>query len=238
MRYFILLLVIAGLGVGWLHISHRSDVTRVFEQSGGDMKKAAALILAASDYRDRPACPAIPVAAEDRLVAQALVAVERFATSSLERTVEEGVARALLALKLPVPDLSLGDGQIKLSTVQSLKVGEGSRARPLYEQAGDARIVEDLLDPCRNQMVSALLVESYRNGQALSPTGYGRADLLKVAALYNGQKDNSALKARLSNTVYNELVYELYLLYRFEALATGGAGLEAGPDGSTFRGGL
>lgn len=210
MRYFLSLITVALVCLGIIHLNEKAAISGVFSTSHGDMKKAAMLIHKSWEEQQQD-CPFKNPQSKFSHLTSALLALEHFATSKLERTTESLLIKTLLFMGLPLPDLSLGDGQIKATSVRKVLSSQGTI------KDRDA-IAKALLQPCKNRHMAELIMRHSVGPRESEKKTFDRKAILKVAAHYNGQNPKSAAMARLSHAVYNELVYHLYHIFRFDSL--------------------
>lgn len=216
-RDIVAFLVLLGAGLlisGGLQVLDKQRITDVFGRASGDLKTAAQLIHNENGFKRD--CSVDWAEPEDVRLARAFVTLESFATTDLERIVERLVVRFLYSLGLPVPDMSLGEGQVKVSTVISETLDQFGDLNPPPSGA----IAMRLLEPCPNFEAAVSLVRALsRDAGASKGEAFSRAEVYEIAAGYNGQGKGAGLFGALSHTAYNELVFELYQIYRFEGLA-------------------
>lgn len=206
-----------------MEIQHKADVRSVFVKAKRNFKIAALLVR----EREEPhiGCATGHGATKSgpsdlALLARALIVVERFATSDLERLGERYAVFGLTSVGLSAPDFSLGVGQIKVSSLkEALNSGyviDIGRAEDLSDNSNE--LARQLFDPCIAHMAAELLVAKFVQLQRRGSKNFVRDDIVSIAAAYNGQSRESSLEGALSGAIYNELVYQIFLMYKFESL--------------------
>ncbi len=202
------MLVAAGVWQALEHDRRRADILVAAAQSPA---AAAGAILRRFGGRKAVCHPAGHRDDADNLIS-ALFALERFAVSPFEATVEALAVRAA-RLGLTPPDWSYGPGQIRLSRALSLSAGaNGTPARP-------AEVASALLEPCSARLVARRLIATAPGGSvAKADEGVlGRADIVRLAGAYNGQAAPADADAMLAHSLFNRIVYHLTLHYRHES---------------------
>lgn len=223
MHMIAILMILLAFVLGGFHVVDLYDRERLLTRHFGDLRKAAQLInesygpdIASCSYIEEPDDL-------DRLV-HALVTVESFATTKLERFVENALVRTALALSVAVPDFSLGMGQIRPSTVEKALANSGRGS--LLEPSHSLQMRYSLLEVCGNLRLARLVVVDIMEEQRLSSTRFDRQTVTNVAKKYNGHVEASSLASGFSHAVYNEVVFNLFQLYRFQSLASTRIGID------------
>ena len=196
-----------------------SEQDRVLNLSKGDPAVLAEMLLSRAEL-ERHACGAEATANEtdsDRL-ATAITVVESFATTRFHRTAESLVIHTAVWLGIAVPDLSIGEGQIRVSTAE--------RALQTY----DARVPSDigerrkialrLLDPCGGHRLGVLVLKLLATERGVATTALDHKKIVMLAAAYNGQSPARSPYDMVPNQTYNEVVYNLFLALCFQAIRT------------------
>ena len=143
----------------------------------------------------------------------AILAAEKYNRSALQRTLEDGLARASLRLRDRLPDFSYGLGQIRPETARRLLKAElGDFQLP------DRDLREILVDPCYNVRLTAQYVDSLVRRFAAAPT----IDeiLSKVALEYSGSVTPTINGLRYVDAVsgaYHLLTWKTRMMEEMEA---------------------
>jgi len=142
-----LIALLVAVAVVAAHIAETLSTERLFTRSDGDMRSYARLLQQDGDQR-QPACLTSSGAEEPSLAVlmRAIMTVGTHASSGLERLVEATAIRGAVLLGMPVPDFSLGLGQIRPSTaIKALRSvgppGTGTAPPP-------PQVALRLLQPC------------------------------------------------------------------------------------------
>ena len=211
-----ILMSVFALLLGGFHVVDLQDRQRLLTRHSGDLRKAAQLINE-SYGPDIASCSHTREPDDlDRLV-RALATVESFAAPKLERFVENALVMTALALGVVGPDFSLGVGQIRPSTVEKALANSGRDA--LLEPSHSRQIAYSLLEVCGNLRLARLVVTNIMIEARLSSTRFDRQTVTNVAQKYNGQAESSSPASGFPHTVYNEMVFNLFQLYRFQSLS-------------------
>lgn len=169
----------------------------IFEARGGGRRQCAAQAFKPEGDLER--------------LASAIEVAEGFFKTRSERLVEDVLVRATVALGLPIPDLSIGEGQIRISTAQraalALTPADSLDSRP--------QIALKLLDQCQNHAYAMLVLRWLADKRDMNLAALRRSDVVTLAADYNGQRvrvpEAAAPSAQtLSAATYNLLVYHLF----------------------------
>ncbi|MGF1619007.1 MAG: hypothetical protein ACFCUR_00155 [Rhodomicrobiaceae bacterium] len=173
---------------------------------------AAAGQLAASADRD---CRRGTADAEIFSLARALFAVETLARSRSEAIAERAITRTFLAFGGTGPDLSVGEGQVRISTLRKALAAIPASERPAGGDFHDA--VRALFERCRALDLAVLIIRHHVNvrpaGDALLPRG----EILRVARFWNGQTQPQSREAFIAARRYQELVYHTFMALRFRS---------------------
>jgi hypothetical protein len=195
---------------------------RALAASGGEPRVLAGILM--HDHRlAGPGCAEAAVGADQELalLMLAISTVERHARGAAARTLEELIVRAAAQLGLEPPDLSIGDGQIRASTVvRSLeRHGELQGGGRSASRADRSRIAVRLLDPCDNHLLGVEILRWLASRQGIGVVApLPRDAVLALAASYNGQGPARDPADLLSKAMYRETVFHLYHELRFERL--------------------
>jgi hypothetical protein len=173
---------------------------------------AAAGQIAASADRD---CQRGKADAEYFHLARALFAVETLARSRSEAIAERAITGTFLAFGGTGPDLSVGEGQIRISMLRKALVAIPASERPRGEHFHDA--VRTLFERCRALDLAVLILRHHVNvrpaGDALLPRG----EILRVARFWNGQTQPQSREAFIAGQRYQDLVYRTVMALRFRS---------------------
>jgi hypothetical protein len=202
------ILVAAGVWQALEHDRRRADIAATAAQSPAAAAGAIARRFGAPEAVCHPAEPRDDI---DNLIS-ALFALERFAVSPFEATVE-GLAVRATRLGLTPPDWSYGPGQIRLSRALSLSAGaDGTRPRP-------EAVAAALLEPCAARRVARRLIATARGGAVTEADEgvLGRTEIIRLAAAYNAQAAPADATAALAHSLFNQIAYHLTLHYRYES---------------------
>jgi hypothetical protein len=160
-------------------------------------------------------CPQIRAGDVYRL-ALAFVTVESFATPYVESRTRGLVVEGANLVGVPIPDISIGPGRIRLDTARAALMRSVSLDLRPYKNLNDAELAEKLLERCYAAKVAALILEDVirdtgRTSDALD------LRLIRIAAKrYNGQSDRPrSLDGAISAAIYFDLIYEIFQHYRF-----------------------
>ena len=199
------------LGIGCLAGAAAVDVVaeaawrqQVIAASHGDPQVLARRLLAGA--KPAPHCGADHATDLDRLMS-AIVIVEDFAHSRAWKLAEATLVGALSLAGAPIPDLTLGDGEIRPSTARRAGAGEGP-ALPLR-----------LLDPCANRQIGVAVLAWIAREHGLADRPLDHAAIVAIAAAYNGQGAPHEPAQLIANATYDEVVYDLYYGLAFRDLA-------------------
>ena len=181
----------------------------------GDLRKAAQLIY--QNYApDQSNCRAVDDNDDPYRLVLALATVESFSTTRLEHIIENSLTRSALALGRDGFDFSIGLGQIRRSTIEKILAKRDHRSIPVEFQP--RQLTASILTPCWNLELVRLVVTDIMSKQQLPSTGLDRETVTYIAREYNGQTHSSPLSRAVSHAVYNEIVFNLFQLYRFKSL--------------------
>lgn len=150
------------------------------------------------------------------LLAGALAAVESLNTGFLERNIEEVLVRLAVFARLPVPDFSIGPGQIRPSTAKAaIRDGKAGGLSPGDLGSAQQAIALQLLDPCSALDWAARILKGYEPAPA-APTGrLNREAVMDLAGKYNSQMMAATNEAVVANYLYRELIYQVFQEYKF-----------------------
>ena len=202
------ILVAAGVWQALEHDRRRADIFASAAQSPAAAAEAIARRFGAHAAVCHPAEPRDDI---DNLIS-ALFALERFAVSPFEATVEALAVRAA-QLGLTPPDWSYGPGQIRLSRALSLSASaDGTRPQP-------EEVAAALLEPCAARHVARRLIAAARGGAATADDEgvLARTEIIRLAAAYNAQAAPADANAALAHGLFNQIAYHLTLHYRYES---------------------
>jgi hypothetical protein len=204
MRTLFLLLALPSVlaGVHVADVSARARALRAFIwSSDADVRPVDAYAPS-----ETGACPR-RAAGDVEALARALITVESFATPSVQAWAKGATVRLASALGLRVPDLTYGQGRVRLSTAR----------RVMGAEAADSGLALRLLDPCETKAIVASMVAELLS-ERLSGDRLDLATVRQVARAYNGQGEAHTPEAAIAHETYNRLVYALFQHYRFEGL--------------------
>jgi hypothetical protein len=150
-------------------------------------------------------------------LAKALIAVEKVATSRLERWLEEVVVRSAVAVHVAPPDWSIGPAQIRISTALAA-ARETDAPATSFATVITHKVpfsVTDLLSACGAQRhaISVIRWIAARNNVGLLQLG--RASIIEIASRFNGQVTVPTDEAAIANHIYREFVYQVFQELRF-----------------------
>jgi hypothetical protein len=150
-------------------------------------------------------------------LAAAFIAVESFATPTLDAWARNRLTAAAVALNITVPDITIGPGRIRPRTArQALQADENQDS----EHIADKTLVAEILSPCGSMRVAKSILREIMQQDRLSN---GKIDYRFVqlsARIYNGEALKApSIEARISASVYFNLVYHTFQYYRFIALS-------------------
>ena len=184
----------------------------MMDRSRGDPRIAAESLLAISGSARSACFGSSPASDIPRLMA-AIQLVERQSRTAGRRLAEDTIVRGALALGLPVPDFSLGDGQVRVSTaLEAAKV-----IAPDLAAGGASGIAARLLEPCANRDIGVVVLKWLDSeGGPHSAQYMAHDDIVRLAKAYNGQSPSGRPDAALANAFYAEVVYQLYMSLAFE----------------------
>jgi hypothetical protein len=154
------------------------------------------------------------------ILARAIVAVEELARTRLEQVLEAGAVKLFFAFGARAPDLSIGPGQIRVSTMKralrSISIsGEG--------MPPEQEIANGLFDQCGALSAAKFIIEKDIGAHLENDGLLSRAEVLRIAKLWNGQSNRSAGEAAIANLRYRELVYQTFLAMRSKTMLTHGS---------------
>ena len=150
------------------------------------------------------------------LLAKSLRLVEKFAVPKYRIWIENSLVNLALMLGLPIPDFSIGEGQVRISSV--IKTLENPE---VYSQKSNLlrnHIASSLLNRCSNFRYSLDIISDFLEKNGIDGQRLSRSIILRVARNYNGQQNVKDAEAEVSNLVYRELVYNVYHYLRFNNL--------------------
>jgi hypothetical protein len=145
---------------------------------------------------------------EDSVIPKAfilsVIAVENYARPPFRRWLEEVVARANLQFLGEVPDYSFGVGQIKLSTAR-LVIQQGTTTKTVVVN-NNRELLKLVLDPCENMRLASEYLNMLMKKSGFSH--FTKKSAFAILRQYNGQQDLDQ-----KNQIYQEVVWEVFLLY-------------------------
>ncbi len=142
-------------------------------------------------------------------VAHSLLIIENHSISWMEYTIEALFVQWYFLTGQMIFDFSIGPAQIRPST--AFKAFEIE----LFNEDKKKEIVSDLMDRCH---VMRIIFRILKNEILIKkgPDGLiSRPEILRVAKAWNGQKTSDSLKAVISKSIYNEMLYQIFLKLRF-----------------------
>lgn len=166
-------------------------------------------------------CPNIHAPDEFDILADALAAVEQLGTGIIERSLETLIVRFFSAVRLPMPDLSLGAGQIRPSTVEEALQGAAAFSESLANDRDRRQIALALLERCENHKFGVLVVKMLAKPLSLPPDRLRREHITRLAGDYNAQISSPTNEAAIANYLYRELTYQVFQELRFQRPRTG-----------------
>ncbi|MBU2583137.1 MAG: hypothetical protein KJ622_15620 [Alphaproteobacteria bacterium] len=208
----LLLAAIATAIVGLFDHEERQSIAQL---AGKDVPAAAGRL--ARKYPLRPEnCPDAWQLDEYHLLAGALAAVERLNTSIIEHAVEAAVVRAAVLAGLPVPDFSIGPGQIRPSTAAAAVRKIGS-AEPEATQlaTGRPQIALELLSECASLDWGVAVLKMLSPPRLAAAGEFSREAVMDLAGKYNSQFTAASNEAVVANYLYRELTYQVFQEYKF-----------------------
>ena len=202
------LVIVFGLAfLAVVHLTVALEQDRLLAMSGGDAR-----VLAEHLFKKDSALPCAMLSASRPddldILMHAITIVERFAVSGIKWLVEGAIVRGLTGLRLPAPDWSIGEAQIRISTGESAVRALGSP--PRGEEFDRGALALRLLDRCENHRIGVLALRHMARDQDLDVGRLNRATILTLAAIYNGQRPSVGLRERAAKQMYQEVVYHLF----------------------------
>jgi hypothetical protein len=214
MRKLALFLAACVVVAAGVHLYETHEQDRLLILSQGDPRVLAELLLA-REAHSTPQCRLAWGPDDLDILVESITIVERFSTPTLERLAESAAIRAAVLIGLPVPDLSIGDAQIRVSAaLKSLQ--EISPPRPSHLDRNGLAL--RLLDPCENRRLAASVLIWIAKRSGLGTDALDRTDILGIAAAYNGQAPPHRVADLVAKQTYTRLVYHLHHAVRFALL--------------------
>ncbi len=211
--------VIIGLLAVAIMAAHLVDVAErqsTFRLVAAD-PPAAARRLVALYAPARADCPDHAASRDLVLLARALIAVERFSTSRIERWSEALLVRGFRVLGMWPLDLSIGPGQIRTSTVRKAAAWEsGPQLRAAISVDTIAR---ELLTTCGAERWAVRVLAWHAADEQLNRQELSQDALHRLAARFNGQQPSASGEAAVAHYLYRELVYHVFQELRFQEAA-------------------
>ncbi|MFA5955121.1 hypothetical protein [Hyphomicrobium sp.] len=181
--------------------------------SGGDASRFSEALLS-SGYQPRPCNSAAePHDRELTALMSAIATVEAYARPWPERMIKDQLALSLVALRLPVPDWSLGSGEIRLSTAEKATRAFGSNDVKPEEHRGN--LVRLLVNSCSNFAIGKQVLRYIAATRGVDLARLNQASISAIAADYNGQKTVGSLPEQASKLFYKDAVYHLFYSFLF-----------------------
>ena len=171
-------------------------------------------LLLAGSQTGEESCPADAERVDEYRLVRAIFLVERLAVPGVKRWAARWLVRLSLIAGIDPPDFSLGMGQIKLSTLTKLRDQAKSRGEAV-EMPAPLELVEQLEDWCKGQDLGVQLVSRLYGVKLGDDRLIPRSEILRAAALWNGQGRSARIEAVIANARYRELVYETMVALRF-----------------------
>ena len=201
-------------GVAVLDLERRQKLIRLV---GADLR-AASERLSAQVAIDLGHCPALSSRAEIGNLADAFIAVESLAASLPERTFEALLVDAARFAGVRLPDISIGPGQVRISTAMAAARRVALQQREL-QGLTEQEVAELLLSRCGSRRLVALVLEMKMDKHAVPAVPLDRKSIGALASSYNGQETTSDDEAAMANLLYRELVYHVFQDLRFRRAA-------------------
>jgi hypothetical protein len=208
---------IAALALLGFHASDASSRNSLLRDFLSDPDRAVPTI--AADYG--PAADQCASEPTDGLypLAASFLTIETFATGRLASWARAGLVDATAAMGLTV-DISVGPGRIRPSTARTAVAETTSDEARRYADLSEAELAKALLRPCDALRLAVVVLDDIRQRSGEPRIDIDRKFVRHAAVIYNGQAAGSdTLEARLAAEIYQDLVYETYQHYRFQALA-------------------
>ncbi len=183
--------------------------------SGGDASRFSDALL--SNGYQPPLCNSDvhpePNDRELTALMSAIATVETYARPWPERMVKDQLALSLATLSLPVPDWSLGNSEIRLSTAEKAIHVFGSNKLKPVERRGN--LVRLLVGSCSNFAVGKQVLRYIAAERGLDLARLNRISIYVMAAEYNGQTAMGSLPEQTSKMFYKDAVYHLFYAFLF-----------------------
>jgi hypothetical protein len=156
-------------------------------------------------------------------LAASFLTIETFATGRLASWARAGLVDATAAMGLTV-DISVGPGRIRPSTARAAVAKTTSDEARHYADLSEAELAKALLRPCDALRLAVVVLDDIRQRSGEPHMDIDRKFVRHAAVIYNGQAaGRDTLEASLAGEIYQDLVYETYQHYRFQALAKSAA---------------
>ncbi len=183
--------------------------------SGGDASRFSEALLS-SGYQPRLCNSDVPAEPNDReltALMSAIATVEAYARPWPERMIKDQLALSLVALRLPVPDWSLGSGEIRLSTAEKATRAFGSNQMKPEDHRGN--LVRLLVNSCSNFAIGKQVLRYIAATRGVDLARLNQTSISVIAADYNGQKTMGSLPEQASKLFYKDAVYHLFYSFLF-----------------------
>jgi hypothetical protein len=152
---------------------------------------------------------------EIALLARALFAVERAATSHTEHLLEYAISTIFAAIRVAPPDFSYGPGQIKPSTLRQAAATLPPAESHQFQRAADHPA--ELFDYCHALDLAAQLIRDQLTVEPNTDGLLARTQIMRIAKEWNGQRNIGEADALIAAARYQRLVYEIFLQLRFSS---------------------
>jgi hypothetical protein len=197
-----------------LDLERRQKLARLV---GADMH-AASEQLSARVVSDVRRCGPAASRADIGNLSDAFIAVESLGAGWLERTVEAWLVRAGRLTGLAPPDISIGPGQVRISTAVAAAQWAAVHHRDLL-RLSKQEVMERLLSVCGSRRLVVRVLEMLIDKGGLGDGSLDRQLIARLARLYNGQETIDGNESAIANHLYRELVYHVYQSLRFRRAA-------------------
>jgi len=177
------------------------------EQNAGRIAQAYAPDLARCDYSSADSL---------HVLMRALLTVETFVTPPWEAQVRSVLVNAT-HFAGRVNDMSVGVGRIRTSSALAAIAVDDSDARSTYRTLSRDEVARRLQSTCDAFHIGLLILRMQAEG---TPLAIDRRFIWNAARRYGGKAwGSTSVESELSARIYFDLVYELFLHYRFIDLA-------------------
>lgn len=198
-----------------LDLERRQKLARLV---GADMHAASEQLSARVASNVRRCGPAASRADIGNL-SDAFIAVESLGAGWVERIVEAWLVRAGRLTGLALPDISIGPGQVRISTAVAAAQWAAAHHRDLL-RLSKQEVMERLLSVCGSRRLVVRVLEMLIDKGGLGDGSLDRQSIARLARLYNGQETIDGNEAAIANHLYRELVYHVYQSLRFRRAAS------------------